>query len=209
MGRSIVKHIIGTYIGAIFLLAAFWNSHNIFSMNLMNYSHQNFCRFIYFRFFVFSFLVPSLVIFSPPCTWFEMMFMEYNMAAENRTQVLADTLWTDADAIIEITRQNNASGNFVWKLLPNTIFSKLPRPVSRNTNKIDPRNPPTMVAGWEAIRSGFAICIPLNNNTDTANDTTHEGLTASGILVNTFNGRIFLIMIWSSIIYRQFLLLSL
>ena len=135
---------------------------------------------LYFRFFDFSFLSPS-VIFSDPWTWLEMLFIEYSIAAEKSTQVLDETLWTDPEAMTAMIKQNKDSGNFVWKPLPNVIFSKFPSPVKRNTNSIDPRNPPRMVAGWEAIKNGLAICIPLKRSTDNAKDTTQDGLFASAI----------------------------
>ena len=140
----------------------------------------------YFRFLDFSDFTPSVTDFSPPWTWVEMLFIEYSIAAENRTQVLADTRWTEAEAITAITKQSKASGNFVWKPYPNAIFSKLPKPVSRKTKRIEPKNPPTIVAGCDATRRGFAICIPLNNSTDIAKDITHDGLDASAIVCEHF-----------------------
>ncbi len=95
--------------------------------------------------------------------------MAYIIQIENKMQVVADTLWTEAEAPTAMTREKQDSTenlillndstkwesmglnlqSFVWKPFPKTVRSKFPIAVSRNTNMIEPRKPPRIVNAGE------------------------------------------------------------
>ena len=74
------------------------------------------------------------------------------MPMENSKQVVADTLCTVPAADMAINMQNTTSPSLVWKLKPNTDFSRLPTAVRRNTNSKDPEKPARIVISWEEAR---------------------------------------------------------